>query len=128
MSRSLWALAKRHAPAGADRSGRSERGSCSLAFVASSAKQYLLVVLIMAGLVSLAVLPTSALAARGSHTPQAAAKGASVSTRSHGLVVLAFGSGYASPMGSRQVRALPRAPARRPPAVRDGPARGTRCR
>ena len=104
MSRSLWALTRQHAPAGADRPGRSERGSCSLAFVASSAKQYLLTVLIMAGLVGLAVVPTPALAA-GSRADRAA-RGASASAQPHGLMVLAFGSGYASPAGSREVRAL----------------------
>ena len=104
MSRSLWALTRQHAPAGADRPGRDERGSCSLAFVASSAKQYLLTVLIMAGLVGLALVPSPALAA-GSRADHAA-RGASASTQPHGLMVLAFGSGYASPAGSRQVRAL----------------------
>ena len=104
MSRSLWALTRQHAPAGADRPGRSERGSCSLAFAASSAKQYLLTVLIMAGLVGLAVVPTPALAA-GSRADRAA-RGASASAQPHGLMVLAFGSGYASPAGSREVRAL----------------------
>ena len=105
MSRSLWALTRQHAPAGADRPGRSERGSCSLAFAASSAKQYLLTVLIMAGLVGLAVVPTPALAASGSRADRAA-RGASASAQPHGLMVLAFGSGYASPAGSREVRAL----------------------
>ena len=105
MSRSLWALTRQHASAGADRPGRDERGSCSLAFVASSAKQYLLTVLIMAGLVGLALVPSPALAASGSHADHAA-RGASASTQPDGLMVLAFGSGYASPAGSRQVRAL----------------------
>ena len=73
MSRSLWALTRQHAPAGADRPGRTERGSCSLTVVASSARQYLLMVLMMAGLVGLAVVPCSALAAGGSHADHAAA-------------------------------------------------------
>jgi peptidoglycan hydrolase-like protein with peptidoglycan-binding domain len=106
MSRSIWALTKHHAPAGADRPGRGERRGYPLASAASSAKQYLLTVLIMAGLVGLAAVPTSALAASGSHTDHAAAKGVSASVQPHRLIVLAFGSGYASPTGSRQVRAL----------------------
>ena len=111
MSRSLWALTRHYALAGADRPGRSERGSCSLAFVASSAKQYLLTVLIMAGLVGLVAVPTPALAANGSHADHAA-EGASASVAPHGLVVLAFGSGYGSPTGSSPVRALQRRLAR----------------
>ena len=105
MSRSLWALTRQHAPAGADRPGRTERGSCSLVVVASSARQYLLMVLVMAGLAGLAVVPSSALAASGSHADHAAG-GVSASARPHRLMVLAFGSGYGSPTGSRRVRAL----------------------
>src|SRR5580704_16316378 len=100
MSRSFWALTRRHALAGADRPGRSERGRFSLACAASSATKYVLTVLIMAGLVGLAALPSSALAA-SSHTDHAAATGASAS---HGRVVLALGSGYGSPRGSKRVR------------------------
>ena len=104
MSRSFWALTRHHAPAGAGRPGREGRGRFSLACAASSATKYVLTVLIMAGLVGLAVVPTPALAAGGSHADHAD-KGAAASPR-HGMVVLAFGSGYGSLTGSRRVRAM----------------------
>jgi peptidoglycan hydrolase-like protein with peptidoglycan-binding domain len=104
MSRSFWALTRHHAPAGAHRPGRSERGRYSLAIAASSATTYVLTVLIMAGLVGLAAVPNPALAASGSHADHAA-KGASASAP-RGVIVLAFGSGDGSPTGSRQVRVL----------------------
>src|SRR5215472_16021984 len=106
MSRSIWALTKHNASAGAQSPGSSERRTALLAAVASSAKKYLLMSLMVAGLVELAAVPTSALADGNAPAKQAARNGNSSSAQPAKVTALAYGAGYTDPNGSRQVRIL----------------------
>jgi hypothetical protein len=58
MSRSFWALTKHKVSAGAERPGRREQRGSLRSIFASSTKKYLLAILIVAGLVKLAAMPT----------------------------------------------------------------------
>src|SRR6202042_2619869 len=109
MSRSIWASAEHTTSARAERHGGGEHEQSALARVASSAKQCLLMVLVLVGLFELAIVPGAAAADSGSPISQPASRAVSSGEQasdSHQVVSLSFGTGVASRHGLRRVRVL----------------------